>query len=78
VLAFPRGGWPRVALAALLVVPLVLLLLLMTPCWLTWPFLADKRRSDVRAIISTFVDWIKAVAGNPPPDIPDGQPSDFR
>lgn len=60
---FPGGGWPRVGLAVPLVIPLAMVILLMTPAWLVWPFLSDARRQDVRSVISLFVDSIKVVAG---------------
>ena len=58
----PHFGWQRVAVATLLVTPLILLVILMTPAWLTWPFLSGERRQDVRGLIGQFVDWIRTVA----------------
>jgi hypothetical protein len=70
---FPRPGWQRVALAALLVIPLILVvaLTLMTPAWLLWPFLPDNRRKDIRALVGQLIDWIKVVAGGTPPSRPE-------
>jgi hypothetical protein len=67
VLAFPGAGWQRVALAALLVIPLVLVVVLMTPAWLLWPFLPDNRRKDVSTLVGQLIDWIKVAAGSTPP-----------
>jgi hypothetical protein len=51
-------------MAALLVIPLVLVVVLMTPAWLAWPFLSNDRRKDVCAVVGQFVDWIRVVAGS--------------
>jgi hypothetical protein len=67
VFVLPSGGWQRVVLAALLVIPLVLVVLLMTPACLSWPFLSDARRRDVLALVGSFVDWIRVLAGSAPP-----------
>ena len=71
MLTFPGPGWQRVALTALLVIPLILVITLMTPAWLLWPFLPDKRRNDVRALIGQLIDWIKVAAGTTPPPRPE-------
>jgi hypothetical protein len=70
-IAFPGAGWQRVALAALLVIPLILVAALMTPAWVLWPFLPDNRRKDVRALVGQFIDWIKVAAGTTPPPRPE-------
>jgi hypothetical protein len=66
-MAFLGGNWQRVALAGLLVIPLILLLVLMTPAWLAWPFLSADQRNDVLKLIRMLVDWIKVAAGTAPP-----------
>jgi hypothetical protein len=43
----PQPGWQRVAVAAILVIPLLVLVLLSVPAWITWPFLASGRASRV-------------------------------
>jgi len=71
VFAFPSAGWQRVALAICLVIPLVLVVVLMTPAWMSWPYLSDNRRKDVLAVVGRFVDWIKVLAGgSTPPAVP--------
>jgi hypothetical protein len=70
VFAFPGAGWQRVAVAACLVIPLVLVVLLMAPAWLSWPFLSDSRRKDVLALVGWFVNWISILAGSTSPAVP--------
>ena len=43
----PQPGWHRVAVAAILVIPLLTLILLSLPAWITWPFLSTERRMTV-------------------------------
>jgi hypothetical protein len=43
----PQPGWHRVAVAAILVIPLLTLILLSLPAWITWPFLSTERRTTV-------------------------------
>jgi hypothetical protein len=70
VLTFPGPGWQRVALTALLVIPLILVITLMTPAWLLWPLLPEKRRKDLSTLIGQLIDWIKVAAGTTPPPHP--------
>lgn len=37
-----QPGWQRVAVAAILVIPLIVLVLLSMPAWITWPFLGTS------------------------------------
>lgn len=78
VLAIPSAGWQRVALAVCLVIPLVLVVLLMTPAWLSWPFLSDSRRKDVLALVGWFVNWISVLAGSTPPAVPTDDKATLR
>jgi hypothetical protein len=43
----PQPGWHRVAVAAILVIPLLTLILLSLPAYITWPFLSTERRTTV-------------------------------
>lgn len=56
--------WQRVAITALLVVPLVLVIGLSAPMWLALPFLSDGRRSTVLEFLGRLVDWIKVITGS--------------
>lgn len=55
----------RVVIAALLVVPLVLVVGLSAPTWLVLPFLSEPRRNAVLQFLSCLIDWVKAIAGSP-------------
>lgn len=60
----PPVRWQRVAIAALLVFPLVLIIGLSAPMWLALPFLSDPRRKTVLQFLGCLIDWIKAIAGS--------------
>jgi hypothetical protein len=55
--------WQRVVIAALLVVPLIVLLVLSAPGLLAWPFTSEARRTSVLQFVDKVVDWVKAIAG---------------
>jgi hypothetical protein len=57
----PQPGWQRVALAAILVLPLLALVLLSVPAWITWPFLAADRRKTVLQFVDHIADWAQAL-----------------
>lgn len=51
----------RVAVAAILVIPLLALVLLSAPAWITWPFLDADRRATVLEFVDRIVEWTKAL-----------------
>ncbi len=57
----PQPGWQRVALAAILVLPLIVLILLSAPAWITWPFLATDRRKTVLQFVDRIAGWAKTL-----------------
>lgn len=57
----PQPGWQRVAVAAILVLPLLVLILLSVPAWITWPFLGTDRRNTVLQFLDRIADWAKAI-----------------
>jgi hypothetical protein len=57
----PQPGWQRVALAAILVLPLIILVLLSVPAWITWPFLAADRKTTVLQFVDRIADWAKTL-----------------
>jgi hypothetical protein len=59
----PTSRWQRAGVAAILVIPLLVLVVLSTPAWLSWPFLNSDRRSAVLAFLDRLVEWVKALAG---------------
>ena len=57
----PQPGWQRVAVAAILVIPLLALVLLSLPAWITWPFLGTERRTTVLEFVDRIVELAKAL-----------------
>ena len=55
--------WQRVAVAALLTVPLILVLTLSAPGGVVLPFLSKPRRDAVMQFLDRIVEWIKTIAG---------------
>jgi hypothetical protein len=64
VVFVPPGRWQRVAITALLVVPLVIVVVLSAPCWVVLPFLPEARRNAVLQFLGCLIDWIKAIASS--------------
>jgi hypothetical protein len=62
VVILPSARWQRVAITALLVVPLVMVVALSAPAWLALPFLSEPRRNGVIQLLSCLVDWVKTIA----------------
>ncbi|RAJ29838.1 hypothetical protein K353_06542 [Kitasatospora sp. SolWspMP-SS2h] len=52
----------RPALVSLLALPLLAVVLLSAPAWLTWPFLPAPRQRVVLAVLDRLVQWTRAVA----------------
>jgi hypothetical protein len=63
VVILPSARWQRAVIAALLVIPLVLVIGLSAPGWLVLPFLSEPRRCAVLQFLGCLIDWIKAIAG---------------
>jgi hypothetical protein len=59
----PPARWQRVAVTALLVIPLILVVMLSAPAWLVMPFLSEARRRGVIEFLDRLIDWIKAITG---------------
>jgi hypothetical protein len=57
------ASWHRVFVVALLIVPLLVVLVLMSPTWLAWPLLSKDRRDALVQVLETYLNWIKVVAG---------------
>ncbi|MFE5586076.1 hypothetical protein [Kitasatospora sp. NPDC056531] len=49
----------RPVLVALFVLPLLAVVLLSTPAWLTWPFLPARRQEVVLAVLDRLVRWTR-------------------
>jgi hypothetical protein len=65
VVIVPSARWQRVAVAALLVLPLVIVVALSALTWIMLPFLSEPRRNAVLQFVSYLIDWIKAISGSP-------------
>jgi hypothetical protein len=51
---------PRAAIAPLIsVVPVILIVILSTPAWLTWPFLSDARQQTVLRMVDALARWTR-------------------
>ena len=57
----PPPGWQRVALAAILVLPMLVMILLTAPAWITLPFLAADRRKTVLQLAARIAEWAKSL-----------------
>jgi hypothetical protein len=57
----PQPGWQRVAFAAILVLPLIVMILLSVPAWITWPFLDADRRTTVLQFVDRIAGWAKTL-----------------
>jgi hypothetical protein len=57
----PQPGWQRVAVSVILVIPLLALILLSLPAWITWPFLATERRTTVLQFVDRIIELAKAL-----------------
>lgn len=57
----PQPGWQRVAVATVLVIPLLALVLLSAPTWITWPFLSTERRNTVLEFVDRIIALTKAL-----------------
>lgn len=51
---------PRPSLAALFLLPLLVVVLLSAPAWLTWPFLPRDRQQFVLEVLDRLVRWTRA------------------
>jgi hypothetical protein len=50
----------RPFLVSLLLLPLLAVVLLSAPAWLTWPFLPSQRQEIVLAVLDRLVQWTQA------------------
>ncbi|MET8687407.1 hypothetical protein ABZV77_24650 [Streptomyces sp. NPDC004732] len=51
---------PRHLLVALRIVPLILVVVLLAPAWLSWIFLPESRQLRVIDVMQKLIDWTKA------------------
>ena len=63
----PSSRWQRVAITALLVLPLLLIVVLSAPAWVALPFLSEPRRDAVLKLLDHLIDWVKAIPGSTEP-----------
>lgn len=50
----------RPFLVVLFLLPLLVVVLLSAPAWLTWPFLPPQRQEVVLAVLDRLVQWTRA------------------
>jgi hypothetical protein len=59
-----RQGWAvtdaNAVTVALLTVPLLVIIILSFPVWLSWPWLKQERRTDVLNLVEKVTDALKA------------------
>lgn len=53
-------GTARGLMAAVGMVPLILVVVFLAPTWLAWPLLSDGRRQDSLSLVAEFVKWTRA------------------
>jgi hypothetical protein len=58
----PPSRWQRVAITALLVLPVLLIVALSAPAWVALPFLSESRRETVIEFLGCLNDWIKNIS----------------
>ncbi|MGW3118523.1 hypothetical protein ACWDBW_15530 [Streptomyces sp. NPDC001107] len=51
---------PKYILGALRIVPLIIVVVLLAPSWLSWAFLPESRQKRVIDLIKQLVEWTKA------------------
>lgn len=56
----------RSLLSALFVLPLLAVVLLSTPAWLTWPFLPSGRQKVVLEVLDRLVHWTRVTVPRAP------------
>ncbi|MBG0814716.1 hypothetical protein [Planomonospora sp. ID82291] len=52
--------WQRVAVVALLILPILVIVLLSVPVWMSWPWLQAERRADVLALVEKLTACLRA------------------
>ncbi|MFC0861904.1 hypothetical protein ACFHYQ_06310 [Sphaerimonospora cavernae] len=51
----------RAIIVALLTLPLLVIVILSLPVWVTWPWLKQERRTDVLKMVEKVTDTLKAL-----------------
>lgn len=67
MLAIPLRGWQRVAVVALLTIPLVLIVIPIMPVLLVSVFLGEERRRYVLELVDQLVGWVGVITIADPP-----------
>lgn len=52
--------WQRAIIVALLILPLLVIVILSLPVWVSWPWLSQERRTDVLKLVEKVTDTLKA------------------
>ncbi|WP_331756632.1 hypothetical protein [Streptomyces sp. NBC_01568] len=48
------------------VVPLIVIVILMAPAWVSWVFLSQSQRDSTVAMVQSMVTWVRATADDQP------------
>ncbi|MGW0880360.1 hypothetical protein [Streptomyces sp. NPDC002671] len=51
---------PKYLLGALRILPLIIVVLLLAPAWLSWVFLPENRQRRVIDLVKQLIEWTKA------------------
>jgi hypothetical protein len=51
---------PKHILGALRILPLIIIVLLLAPCWLCWVFLPEARQKRVIDLVKQLIEWTRA------------------
>jgi hypothetical protein len=54
---FPPRGFSQALVVALRIFPVILVVVLSTPAWLSWPFLSDRRQQRVLQMTKELAAW---------------------
>ncbi len=57
---------PKYILGALRILPLIIVVVLLAPAWLSWVFLSESRQSRVIDLVKQLIEWTKATREESP------------
>jgi hypothetical protein len=53
----PTGDWSRATIVAFRIIPIILMIILMSPTLISWPMLGAEKRADFCKLVRIFVNW---------------------
>ncbi|OIJ97755.1 hypothetical protein BIV25_13180 [Streptomyces sp. MUSC 14] len=57
---------PKHILGALRILPLIIVVVLLAPAWLSWVFLPESRQKRVIDLVKQLIEWTKATREDGP------------